>query len=517
MVRIRCYGGLNEIGGNKFFIDFKKGSVLLDFGQTYRGEGYYFEEFLQPRSSSKLQDLLQLGLLPKLNNIYRQDAMKPNNFDKHAFTGKNLWETGLKSYEKAIETGEKVPDGVFISHSHADHCGYLPYLGDFPVYSSETSWKLMKAISDVGNLTGFDAQLTEMRPRRIEKLKGGYFPGELKSEYEKPGLIRECKHLENESEITTDNEISITGFDVDHSLPGSMACLIEADGKQILYTGDLRFHGRSGTDLGEKLRGLKPDAMICEGTRIREMEPDDEYQVEEDLTDLIENSLGLVMVGFAWKDLDRYETVKKAALNNGRIPVFDPRLSYTLARLDRCIYDEEASTFLERTNSMLYSKGDYTNSKHKIGLIPCDEWDSKTKTCCTRHFDEGVKVTDLRSDPDQYVLHMDYFRFKNLLDIQPPPGSLYVRAQCEPFNLRMEISEEKMKKWLRHFKINPNNNYEPIQIHASGHASGTEIKQMIKKIKPGTLIPVHTEHPDEFKNRDGHIKIPNYCKPIYLT
>jgi ribonuclease J len=80
----------------------------------------------------------------------------------------------------------------------------------------------------------------------------------------------------------------------------------------------------------------------------------------------------------------------------------------------------------------------------------------------------------------------------------------------------MEISEEKMKKWLRHFKINPNNNYEPIQIHASGHASGAEINQMIKKIKPKILIPVHTEHPDEFKNKDGRIKIPNYCKPIYI-
>jgi hypothetical protein len=42
------------------------------------------------------------------------------------------------------------------------------------------------------------------------------------------------------------------------------------------------------------------------------------------------------------------KAMKKAALRNGRIPVFDPRLAYTLACLGRDIYDEEASAFLER-------------------------------------------------------------------------------------------------------------------------------------------------------------------------
>ena len=68
------YGGVNEIGGNKILLKFNDGSIFLDFGLSYNEESLFFEEFLQPRSNCKYYDLTRLGLLPKLNGIYRKDV-----------------------------------------------------------------------------------------------------------------------------------------------------------------------------------------------------------------------------------------------------------------------------------------------------------------------------------------------------------------------------------------------------------------------------------------------------------
>ena len=38
------------------------------------------------------------------------------------------------------------------------------------------------------------------------------------------------------------------------------------------------------------------------------------------------------------------------------------------------------------------------------------------------------------------------------------------------------------------------------KLHASGHASGPELKKILHKIKPTKIIPIHTEHPELFQD-----------------
>lgn len=510
MFRLGCYGGVNDIGGNKILLNFDKGSILLDFGISFAEEAFFFEEFLQPRSASKIHDLLKLGLLPRIDGLYRKDAIRPIGFEKYDFPGKSLWDVDLRSYEEALEEDSWHPDAVFISHVHLDHCGYVPYLGDIPLLCSKTTQTLMHAIGEIGNLSGLDDQLTVLKRREMGRLGGGYFPGEPRMDYSKEPEGRDICLLKHGEDHSINNDMKITGFNVDHSIPGSMACLAETKESQVLYTGDLRFHGRCGFDLKKDLASLKPNLMICEGTRIDESEPDDEKQVEAELTELFSKHEGLAIVGFSWKDVDRYETVRDAATESGRIPVFDPRLAYLLARIGRSVYDEEAKAFLERCNCMLYSPGDYVRSKHKIGEIPVSEWCSKReeRVVDTKHLKDGISTLEINENPNSYVLHLDFFRFKNLLDLDLPKDSIFVRARCEPFNPRMELSEERMKRWLKHFGINAQIGHEPYQIHASGHASGPEIQEMIDEIRPKILVPVHTMRPDLFQNPAGKIIIP---------
>ncbi|MDG6223171.1 MAG: hypothetical protein IAX21_02260 [Candidatus Bathyarchaeota archaeon] len=510
MIKFACYGGVGDIGGNKILVKMGKGSIFLDFGLSYTEEGLFFEEFLQPRSGCKIHDLLKLGMLPNINGIYRQDALCPNDFENYNIRAKEFWKLNIQSFEEAKQKGSWHPDALFISHAHLDHCGYAPYLGAFPFLCSETSQKLMDAIAEIGNLQSLDKQLTVTKNRKMGELKTGYFPGETKVDYAKEEIKREFCNLEHKKPQPIQNELTVTAYNVDHSIPGAMSCLVESKDSQVLYTGDIRFHGKSGYNLGDELEGLGPDVMFCEGTRIDKTEPDNEKQVESDLTDIFSESEGLIMVGFTWKDIDRYETVRDAALKSGKIPVFDPRLAYLLARLGRSVYNEGASVFLERCGSMLYSPGDYSNYKHKVGDMALSQWSNKRDNINVdlKHLEKGIDAIELNKNPSGYVLHLDYFRFKNILDINLPENSVFVRAQCEPFNPRMELSQDRMIRWLKHFKINAKNEYLPYQIHASGHASGPEIQEMINKIKPKLLIPIHTTKPEVFKNPAGKVHIP---------
>lgn len=72
-IRLTFYDGANCIGGNKFLLEADDTALFLDFGTNFGAEGLFFDEFLRPRSIVGIGDLLDLGLLPPLQGVYRQD------------------------------------------------------------------------------------------------------------------------------------------------------------------------------------------------------------------------------------------------------------------------------------------------------------------------------------------------------------------------------------------------------------------------------------------------------------
>ncbi len=73
MTSLTFYGGVNEIGGNKILLQDKDTKIFLDFGKSYGKEGKYLEGFVQPRKSNGLGDYIDLGMLPDINGLYRND------------------------------------------------------------------------------------------------------------------------------------------------------------------------------------------------------------------------------------------------------------------------------------------------------------------------------------------------------------------------------------------------------------------------------------------------------------
>lgn len=64
-------------------------------------------------------------------------------------------------------------------------------------------------------------------------------------------------------------EFKVKSFPVDHSIPGALSYLIDTPLGCIVYTGDLRLHGKKGylskSFIKESSR-LHPRVLICEGT-----------------------------------------------------------------------------------------------------------------------------------------------------------------------------------------------------------------------------------------------------------
>lgn len=533
MPNITFHGGVNEIGGNKILLEDGGSKIMLDFGMSFAAANDYFDEFLQPRTNSCLRDLLTLGLLPAIPGIYRHDLLNhagawdvlaARNMPEHA---ERLFVHDIESCEDCCKKHGAGPDGILLSHGHADHAQYLSFVDPrIPVYCSQETYAILRAAQDVGRGT-FDSDICECPIRTLGfNGKGSTFPGELKIDKDDNAPPRDMRVLEPYKSVSV-GAFEVTMIPVDHSVPGASAFLIKTpSGKLIFYTGDLRFHGRYSSEpyrlsdsLREFTKNLQPDLLITEGTRISSDTRDSEQDVEDRITSVVSGSSGLAIVDFGWKDISRFQTILNVARRTGRTLAVSPKVAY-LWELLRGNAPEEypdlsemdnLRVYLKRTDSMTYSLSDYSNYKHLAGT--CVDWGVKSvdmkaayaagdadytgRRLC--HYNEGVRAYEIAADPSAYIVHAGYYDMNELFDLNPPAGSVFIRAATEPFSDEMMLDERKLANWLKHFGINEGLDQKVVRHHVSGHASGPDIFQFIADMRPARVIPIHTCEPEVFE------------------
>jgi ribonuclease J len=155
---------------------------------------------------------------------------------------------------------------------------------------------------------------------------------------------------------------------------------------------------------------------------------------------------------------------------------------------------------------MIYSRSDYSAKKHEVGLNM--DWGrlganlkGLPETCDNPylcHYYGGVRAYEITADPQRYVLHAGYFGMNELIDVNPPPGSTFIRAATEPFCAEMEMDEVKLENWLKHFGI-LSDEEKITRHHVSGHASGCDLLSFLTDMNPARVIPIHTERPELFQ------------------
>ncbi len=117
---------------------------------------------------------------------------------------------------------------------------------------------------------------------------------------------------------------------------------------------------------------------------------------------------------------------------------------------------------------------------------------------------------EIREDQDGFVVYMDFYHLQTLIDLEPVPGSIFVRSVVEPFNEEMELDEVRVNNWMRRYGL------EVHQCHASGHASGDDLRWLVETIDPRVVVPIHTERPEAFHDLHDDVRLPKLGVPMDL-
>ena len=461
MVNLTFYCGVKEIGGNKILLEDNDTKIFLDFGMSFGRQGKFFEEFLKPRTANGIGDFLVMGLIPDIEGVYREDL--------------------LAHYGRKPE--DPVVDGVILSHAHADHANYVSFLHkDIPIYCGKTCLRILQAV-DEQSQRKIDSEVLNFKKRPS-----------FRADYRKPPTERKFLTFRTGDKFTI-GSLEMEPIHVDHSVPGAYGFIIYTSEGPNVYTGDMRMHrthSEMTMDFIQRAEEVKPIAMITEGTRIDKGKTDEsEAKVYEDSKREILNNPGLSIVDFNFKDVDRFRTFYKIAQELGKKMV----ISFKHA----CFLDQYSQ---DRTLDVPNCKGEsimLLKPKRMTGTY--DDGDYSDKYIKSRLSHPNVLTAEeIVKAPNDYIIVLNFWYFNMLVDLKPS-NSLYIHSLSEPFNEEMEISAERMRNWMNYFGL------RQVQCHCSGHMSGVGLKELIEKINPKTLFPIHTEKPEMFRQLSPNTKM----------
>jgi ribonuclease J len=361
---------------------------------------------------------------------------------------------GLYSNEAIEHTDLKASepkfDGVFISHAHFDHVAHLEYLHpQIPVYMGETAKKILDS--------------------NAETTSNNYFAEGA-----------EIRQFRSGQEISV-GDLKVTPIHVDHSVPGAYGFLVETSEGVVAYTGDLRQHGPRGDmthEFIEKAKGAEPEALIIEGTRVFDVEKRKNFSedsVREESEKVIRESDRLALAMRYPKDLDRFRTFHDIAKETGRKLVTSMKTAHLLQALKDDplglpdpFQDKHIEVYCRKMKS--YKK-----------------WEKPMMDSCV----DSQYIQDNQKD---LIFELDFWQLTELIDVHPSGGEC-IHSMSEPFeeDPLSQVSDDVLENWLLHFGMRRH------QLHASGHASKSEIFEIVKEINAKKVFPVHTQHPEMFE------------------
>lgn len=449
MTILTFYGGVKEIGGNKILLKDRDTKVFLDFGKSFNKYSRYFEDYLKPRASNGITDYIEMGLIPKVDGLYRKDLLEMG---------------GMKVSDADI-------DAVLLTHAHADHANHISFLHeDIPLYMGETAHTILQALEERGS-RDMENEILSFKPRPISR--------------NGPVICRKVNTFRTGDKFKI-GSMEIEPVHVDHSIPGAYGFIIHASDCTIAYSGDLRLHGtrpQMTREFVDKVRAAKPDALIMEGTRITdERVSESEQKVKSECNEFVKKSDKFVMANFSTKDVDRLRTFITIAKENDRKFVISLKDAFLLKWLSRDqklnvpnYDDDDIIIHIPKRGSGTYADRDY-GTKERDFLNLANAWTAE----------------QLKQNQSSVICAMTFFQFDELIDIKPEPNSILLYSTSEPHNEEQQFDYERLKAWADRFEM------RAFSSHCSGHAYAEDLMNIVKEIDAKNLFPVHTEHPEIF-------------------
>jgi ribonuclease J len=277
----------------------------------------------------------------------------------------------------------------------------------------------------------------------------------------------------------------VTPYLTDHSAFDAYSLLVEAGGRRLFYSGDLRAHGRKAA-LFERLLDQPPQpihALLLEGTHIRTAAstpppttPSSEHEVEERAAELMEQTDGMVLACFSGQNLDRLVSFYRAARRSGRLLVLD-------------LYGATLARATGRPQTIPQAAWDgvrvFVPRSQRVRVKQARAFELTDAVRAERLYPE--QLASLRS---QLVLcfrgsMMRELEQANCLDQAAAIWSLWSGYLDQP-------AGQRLRQWLDRLGI-------PLtQLHASGHAAVRDLQRLASALAPEQVVPIHTSAPERY-------------------
>ena len=348
---------------------------------------------------------------------------------------------------EGLTYGKPAFDWVFISHHHNDHCGLVErILPGIPIFSGEETHRILDVIADFT-----DSPRPEI-----------HF------------------HFKNCHPIQLD-DMRVTPIGVDHSAVDAYMFLIQADGKNVLYTGDYRAAEQIPAQIRQLLGGQKLDVLISEGTNIRAEKqssntPQNEKQVEQRACELMMQYSGTVFVLCSSTNEERIRAMHRAAKTARRTVCED--LFLTAVRMGR---EKNTLRFVAHYTSEKKTPRTYAYFQHHFERRELLGAESLAKL-------PGKKVVFVRTSMLPFLM--------SYLACCPDEKNLLLYSIWQGYRETRSIKE--LLAFCDAYGI------DVSDLHCSGHAYRSAIQELIRVLEPEVLIPIHCEAQDRRQFEELH-------------
>ncbi len=339
--------------------------------------------------------------------------------------------------------GEKKYDAVFISHYHGDHIGLVnKIIPKIPVYASIETVNQVEKISKIIN----------HNHRKITAI----------------------------SKKITVGDINVTPFPVEHSAIGAFMYLIEADGKSILYSGDFSKATNFVKDV---------DILLCEGTNMGFTTKSKltEIDVINEIEKTIKTTSLPTFLITTTANYNRIHNLYRLCAKLNR-PFVSDLTSYMLIR-------DIKNNEQEQTNPLKF----YMHNFIEKSDTNYDFFKNNEKFIMSK--------TDILKSNALILVRKNELQIPLLNELKPICGQFSIANMIKQLSQKGKIKliystwsgykqELKFGKSLQ--RLVNEYDVEIIDIHASGHIFKEELVKFIKELNPKKIIPIHTEHTEEF-------------------